>query len=128
MSRLWKGRTPSKNLLSSRWWFRGGPGVDSGNCTPFPGVDQAEIANPHIRDPPRSNEPRERTLINGSIVKWCGLCGKWADNYCAGHPTEEPEANEGFRHVATETMDAGDDIDDEPAPGAFAHHRVSGLI
>ena len=45
----------------------------------FPGVDDASI-----RRPPRRNEPRERTLPDGTQVKWCPECGKWGDHFRGG--------------------------------------------
>ena len=125
MPQLWKDRPPSKDLMGSRGG-EGFPGGDAGDGAPFSGVDQAGI-----RNPPRANDPHERTLADGSVVKWCGLCGRWANNYRAEHPAgppEDAEADEGAGYVATETTDEGNDGNDEPTPGVFAHLRASGII
>ena len=83
---------------------------------PFPGVD-----SDGIRNPPRANDPREKTLQDGTEVKWCGLCGKWGDHYRAGHPEDSAAVAEVEANVA---MD--DDV--PPTGGAFARLRASGLI
>ena len=42
-----------------------------------------------MRNPPRPGAPRERTLPNGTEVKWCALCGQWINRYRVGYPAGE---------------------------------------
>ena len=46
-------------------------------------MDDASIGRPT-----RRNEQRERTLPDGTTVKWCSECGAWGDHFRAGHPAE----------------------------------------
>ena len=91
----------------------------------FPGVDDAGL-----RNPPRANGPRKRTLADGQIIKWCGLCGLWTDHYRAGHPTGEEGKDAGDddeEHVAFDEIDEVD-TDAPPSDGAFARLHAAGLI
>ena len=38
--------------------------------------------------PPGQGDPRERTLSDGTEVKWCSLCAEWGNHYRAGHPAD----------------------------------------
>ena len=38
-----------------------------------------------LRCPPRPTEPRERTLTDGTKVKWCIECSYWGEHFYAGH-------------------------------------------
>ena len=44
------------------------------------------VENQALSHPPQGNAPRERTLLDGTVVKWCGECGLWGDHLRAGHP------------------------------------------
>lgn len=62
------------HLARTYWTPGGGEESSSTNDTSneiFPGVNGAAIRNPPM------GEPRERTLADGTIVKWCGLCRSW---------------------------------------------------
>ena len=79
------------------------------------GVDSTRIRNsPHV------GYPWERIFLDGSVVKWCGLCGSWIDHYCVGHPVDNIDRDEEDRHVATGEMDYWDGGDDVTTPGTFA--------
>ena len=90
----------------------------------FPGVNDTGL-----RNPPRSNEPRERTLSNGQIVEWCRLCGLWTDHYHAGHPTgvEGKDAEDDAGYVAFDNIDEVD-TDAPPSDNASARLHAAGLI
>ena len=119
-----------------------GPGSEEGSNESFPGVDDTSI-----RRPPRRNEPRERTLPDGSVVKWCSECGSWGDHYRAGHPaTETPPADdvpdddalvaagmmgeEGLSlcEECDDDGDVSDGVDGDVSDGAFARLRSAGLL
>jgi len=107
-------------------WTPGGGSAGQGPSTPsgddtFPGVDDEAL-----RNPPRPGAPRERTLPNGTDVKWCGLCGKWTNHYRARHPVEgEEKVSEGDdeANVAIELADDVVEEDDPPPTGTFARLR-----
>ena len=56
---------------------RGGRNTNTNNAS-FPGVNESAI-----RNPPRSGEPRNRTLSDGTEVNWCGFCGSGGAHYRA---------------------------------------------
>ena len=63
-----------------------------------------------IKNPPRAGEPRERTLPDGTEVKWYGLCGSWGDHYRAGHPADavagdDEDVNADEVNIAVEQVD-----------------------
>ena len=106
-----------------------------GNNEGFPGVDEASI-----RRPPRRNEPRQRTLPDGTVVKWCPECGAWGDHFRAGHPAEtvDPPLHNNNALVQEDALVAADvsdgdlcgecNEDDEVSDGAFARLRMAGLL
>ena len=83
-----------------------------------------------MRSPPRANEPHERTLPDGTDVKWCGLCGAWGNHYRANHLTDEESKVDGVPagegHVAID--DIVDSAEDPQPTGALARLHVAGLI
>ena len=94
----------------------------------FPGV-----GGDSLRNPPCPGAPRERTLVDGSEMKWCALCGLWTDYYRAGHPITgegNDAADDGDGNVVIEGIaEAGEVVDeDQPPNGAFARLRDAGLI
>ena len=109
-----------------------GPGDNNGGVNGggdgFPVVDDASI-----RRPPRRNEPRERTLTNGNIVKWCPECGTWGDHFRAEYPAEDPplhpndDAMVGDGLVVVDVV-AEDIVEDDVSDGAFARLRLAGLL
>ena len=110
----------------------GGSSTSEGAQDDFPGVDDAAI-----RRPPRRNEPRERTLPDVTKVKWCSECGSWTDHFRAGHPADEPAADEtpteganvAIGHDSGSKEEIGDEIEgDDVSDGAFARLRLAGLI
>jgi len=55
----------------------------------FPGVDDRAL-----RRPSTCNKPRERTLSDWKVVKWCSECGCWGTHLCAGHTMENAVGTE----------------------------------
>ena len=111
-----EGQGPSQN---------GGRGGGGRTDASFPGVDGAAM-----RSPPRANEPHERTLPNGTDVKWCGLCGAWGSHYWANHLAEEESKDDGppvgEGHVAVN--DAIPSTEEPQPSGALARLHAAGLI
>ena len=112
-----------------------GPGTEEGGSNEsFPGVDDTSI-----RRPPRRNEPRERTLPDGLVVKWCSECGSWGDHFRAGHLTNEsPSADDvpdndalvAAGLIGEEGLEMYEECDEDGdvSDGAFAHIRSAGLL
>jgi hypothetical protein len=85
-----------------------------------------------IRRPPRRNKPRERTLPDGTQVKWCPKCGKWGDHFRAGHTAANDDEDNGGDAANVATGDDDDNLvvqeDDNVSDGAFARLRMAGLF
>ena len=126
------------------WLPGGGAYKDSGDDADassegntLPGANSDAISRP-----PRSGEPRFKTLQNGTEVVWCGSCSKWGNHLTSGHVTGSNTGDGG--EGAGAGVDDGDDareadvgslagITDEDESvevegGSFARLRLAGLI
>ena len=92
-----------------------------------------------IRRPPRRNEPRERTLPDGTVVKWYLECGESDDHFRAGHLDQDPLPHNNDDPVGDDTLvtagvvvDAGlcEEVheDKEVDDGDFARLRMAVLL
>ena len=67
-------------------------------------------------------------MPDGSVVKWCDLCGSWTDHYRAGYPDDSLKGDEGAGYVATKVIDDEDGGTDGHTPDAFARLRDAGFV
>ena len=72
----------------------------------------------YVKLPPWSNEPHKSTLVDESVVKWCGLYGQWMDNFRAHHPAKAG-TDDGAGNVAIVPGNEENIRNGEPTPGAF---------
>lgn len=78
-----------------------------------------------MRRPPQCNQPRERTLEDGTILKWCGECGLWGNHLRANHPAIVNRGEVG--NLAEAVLDNDDNIDAVVNGGVLAQLRAVGL-
>ena len=69
--------------------------------------------------PPGQGDPRERTLLDGTEVKWCSLCVEWGSNYRTGHPAGNvsidvpPISNNQNTLVIADNTEVDEEVDSE---------------
>ena len=78
-----------------------------------------------MKRPSQGNQPRECTLEDGTVQKWCRECGSWGNHLRVNHPTDANGVGIGNLVEAVEEND--NDMDAVVDGEVLTRLRVAGL-